>query len=391
MRDLHTKLCGNRMIHPGMGILLWIWMGVHCCIEVRCQDAGGIILSPRQMNDLGIELIEAKKMVFEDRLFVLGRAETAETRKAVVSSRVAGRIVELMAHPGDKVAPDQVVAVIETLQPGNPPPRIELRAFIGGVVMGSHVSLGEPVDPMQHLMEVSDISVIHAVARIPENAIEHIATGLVTTISFPARPGHEFMGTLFRIGSEVNPENATLDAHFAIENPDALILPGMRAELFITIRRTGDVLAIPNSCIQGSQLSPFVFVQDYSLSNRFIRSAVSLGVKNNTHTEISSGIFPGDLIVSRGAYILSFAGDTGISLKEALDQAHGHQHNDDGSEISADGKDAPPTSGAANQGMSQTSGSGWRHPWTRFLIISNGISLILIVAQQISRSRKSAA
>ncbi|MCD8533324.1 MAG: HlyD family secretion protein [Verrucomicrobia bacterium] len=95
------------MIHQRMVILLWIWMGVHSCIEVRCQDAGGIILSPRQMNDLGIELIEAEKMVFEDRLFVLGRAETAETRKAVVSSRVAGRIVELMAHPGDKVAPGQ--------------------------------------------------------------------------------------------------------------------------------------------------------------------------------------------------------------------------------------------------------------------------------------------
>jgi hypothetical protein len=41
-------------------------------------------------------------------------------------------------------------------------------------------------------------------------------------------------------------------------------------------------------------------------------------------------------VVGRGAYALGFVGtDSGVSLKEALDAAHGHEHNEDGSEITA--------------------------------------------------------
>ena len=43
---------------------------------------------------------------------------------------------------------------------------------------------------------------------------------------------------------------------------------------------------------------------------------------------------PGDEVVTQGSYPLSFAGNnTGISLKEALDAAHGHEHAEDGSEL----------------------------------------------------------
>ena len=36
--------------------------------------------------------------------------------------------------------------------------------------------------------------------------------------------------------------------------------------------------------------------------------------------------------------MLAFAGSGNISLKEALDAAHGHEHNEDGSEMTAEDK-----------------------------------------------------
>ena len=68
------------------------------------------------------------------------------------------------------------------------------------------------------------------------------------------------------------------------------------------------------------------------MENTFIKSPVVLGEWNNDYVEVISGVFPGDEVVTKGSYPLSFAGGGGgISLKEALDAAHGHEHNEDGS------------------------------------------------------------
>src|SRR5690606_14217382 len=54
----------------------------------------------------------------------------------------------------------------------------------------------------------------------------------------------------------------------------------------------------------------------------------------------------GDEVVTRGSYSLGFAGaGGGPSLKEALDSAHGHEHNEDGSEMTADQKAAGTANG----------------------------------------------
>jgi len=68
---------------------------------------------------------------------------------------------------------------------------------------------------------------------------------------------------------------------------------------------------------------------------------VKTGRANGSQVEILSGVFPGDLVVTRGSYALGFVGSgSGVSLKEALDAAHGHEHNEDGSEMTAEQKAA---------------------------------------------------
>jgi hypothetical protein len=76
-----------------------------------------------------------------------------------------------------------------------------------------------------------------------------------------------------------------------------------------------------------------VFIKDYEIANTFVRVPVIIGDQNNERIEITSGLYPGDEVVTRGAYALSFAGKGSVSLKEALDAAHGHPHNEDGTEM----------------------------------------------------------
>src|SRR5690606_33408645 len=80
----------------------------------------------------------------------------------------------------------------------------------------------------------------------------------------------------------------------------------------------------------------FVYVKDVDLPNAFIKTPVVVGQTNERLVEIVQGLGPSDEVVTQGAYSLAFAGGGTASLKEALDAAHGHAHNPDGSEITAD-------------------------------------------------------
>jgi hypothetical protein len=99
------------------------------------------------------------------------------------------------------------------------------------------------------------------------------------------------------------------------------------------------VLSVPREAIQGGAANRHVYVKHMTIPNAFDRVNVQSGISNNDRVEILDGLLPGDEVVTRGSYSLGFAGSGGgPSLKEALDAAHGHEHNEDGSEKTPDQK-----------------------------------------------------
>jgi len=300
------------------------------------REANTVILDETGVKNLRIQTAPVQKRVYETTVFVIGHLEEIPGNRSVLSSRVAGRVVQLKALVGDAVKKDQVLAVVESRQPGNPPPRIELKAPRSGIVVRSHVRLGQPVEPDRELMDISDRSSLWALAHIPEPEVPSIRPGTRARIRIPAIGGQAIEAKLERFVTEANHKTSTLDGIFIIPNPDARLRPGMRTEFSILTGRRQNVMAVPNESIQGPPSRPIVFVKDFDLPNAFIRAPVILGEKNDQFTEIISGLLAGDDVVTRGAYGLYFAkGGSGISLKEALDAAHGHEHNEDGSDMTS--------------------------------------------------------
>ena len=85
----------------------------------------------------------------------------------------------------------------------------------------------------------------------------------------------------------------------------------------------------------------------------------------------------GDKVVTTGAYSLAFAGKGSVSLKEALDAAHGHEHNEDGSEVGKDQKTAGHAEGDGHD--HRPSGGTKLSGLTLFSLIGNGVLLVLLV------------
>jgi hypothetical protein len=128
-----------------------------------------------------------------------------------------------------------------------------------------------------------------------------------------------------------------------------------------------------------------VFVKDFDLPNAFVKAPVQVGEQNDGFIEIVSGLFPGDEVVTQGSYSLGFAGGGSVSLKEALDAAHGHEHNEDGSEL------APDSKGAGEGGEDQNHEAGGRMNTYLQIYAVVMTLLFIVVAQLLWRNRKANA
>lgn len=305
------------------------------------REANTIILDQTAVQNLRLELAATTEETFETTVFAIGRIEEIPANRSALASRIPGRVIELNAHVGDEVEQGQVLAVIESRQPGDPPPSIELKALQGGLVVDTHARIGEPVEPDSDLLDISDRSSVWAIARIPEPEAANIVPGTKARIRIPALGGSFIEATLDRYGVEANREAGTLEGIFVLDNSEGRLQPGMRVEFSIITGSRENVMAVPREAIQGDPTKRVVFVEDFELPNAFVRAPVVLGEENDRYVEVINGLFPGDEVVTRGSYALSFAGSgSGISLKEALDAAHGHEHNEDGSEMTDEQKAA---------------------------------------------------
>jgi membrane fusion protein, heavy metal efflux system len=302
------------------------------------SSANTIVLDAAGVQNLRIQTAVVEESEFEESVFSLGRIEAKPGNIAAVSSRIQGRVVALDALPGDVIAAGAEVAKVESRQPGNPSPVISLTAPLGGIVTQVDVRLGDPVEPEKALLEITDFSEVHAIARVPEHIAGRLKPGIKARITVAALPEGKIEGELLRFGTAADANSGTIDAIFKLANPENRLRPGMRAEFSIVIARRAAVTSVPRSALQGEPSGRFVYVKDFDVPNAFIKTPVVVGQTNDRFVEIISGLLPADEVVTQGAYSLGFAGGGSVSLKEALDAAHGHEHAADGSELTPDAK-----------------------------------------------------
>jgi len=337
-------------------------------------NADTIVLDETGVKNLRIETVEAEETTFEQTVFALGSIAEIPERHGVLSSRISGRVIGLEAQEGDTVKADQVLVRVESRQPGSPPPIIELKSPIGGLVVESHIRLGEPVEPDKELLDISDLTEVLAIARVPESQAAKLKPGSKAHIRVAALGDQPLDGEMLRFGTSADRESGTIDAIFKVANPGLRMRPDMRAEFSIVLSQRPNVIGIPRSALQGEASKRFVYVKHFDLANAFIKTPVQVGEMNDRFVEIISGLLPADEVVTRGAYSLSFAGGGSVSLKEALDAAHGHEHAEDGGELTPEKK--AEMAAAKNGGKAAASGGGSKI----WMYVSGGLFLLLLAS-----------
>lgn len=337
-----------------------------------------VILTETGVKNLRIETEMVEEADFEESVFALGRIEVSPGRRAAISSRIPGRALEVFVKPDHPIAGGDVAIVVESRQPGDPPPTVKLTAPISGLVSATHIVPGEPVEPTSVLAEIIDLTEVYAVARVPEHWAGKLKLGLAARITAPAAPDRVFKAELEHLGATTDADSGTVDAAFRVGNPDLALRPGMRAEFSIVVDKKSAVFSVPRTALQGDAANRFVYVRDFDLPNAFVKTPVVVGRITDLRAEILSGLFPADEVVTQGAYSLAFAGGSSISLKEALDAAHGHEHAEDGSELT--GQESRPEAATAI-----------RESGSPFWMIVSGVLFVLLIAVAARKRRRAHA
>jgi len=338
------------------------------------RAANSVILDETAVKNLNLTTVEAEETDFEETVFALGRIRVAPGKRAVVSSRVAGRAITVSAHIDTKIEKGADAVLIESRQPGDPPPTVRLVAPISGHVSAVNIAPGQPVGVEDSLIEILDLTDVHAVAALPEHLAGRVQVGMSGRIRAAGYPDKEFVAEIEHLGTEADAETNTIEVAFHVENPETLLRPGMRAEFSIATGKRKGVMSVPRQAVQGDGAQRFVYVADYELKNTYIKTPVVVGARNDRQVEIMSGLLPGDQVVTRGAYALVFAGKGSVSLKEALDAAHGHPHAEDGSELTDEQAKA-----ATAKGSGQTVRTSGFTPLTMFFAATTGLMFVLLV------------
>lgn len=364
---------------------------------------GTVILTEQGVKNLGLETVTVEEADFETTTFALGRTEAIPENRSVLSSRISGRVVENQLKIGSYVSKGDRLVLLESRQPGDPPPSIWLTAPADGTVISVNTKLGAPVEPSDSLAEFADLKKIYLIATLPQAVAGRIKEGTQAKVRFPIRPDKEHTATVLKfaacpcpdpacaLGQDVSTrsekdEGADLNTAgviFTIENPDNQLRPGMNAECSIIMEKREGVLSVPREALQGGPANRHVYVKHMTIPNAFDRVSVQTGLSGNERVEIVEGLMPGDEVVTRGSYSLGFAGSGGgPSLKEALDAAHGHEHNEDGSEKSPEQKSA--AAGDDHDHDHAPQGTGMREV---FFMAATGILALLLVITSLRRSQ----
>ncbi len=265
---------------------------------------GPIILSDQAKKNLEIQTAEASVQAIEKTIKASGTVQAIPGTRENVSSKIAGRVVEVTASLGKFRKKGQPLLVLEARQLSETPIRISILAPRSGKVSKLNVIKGDAVEIGSSLLEIADYSEVYAVAQVYESQIGKITKGMSARVYSPGLKNKEMDSKVDIIGSEVNPQSRTVEVWLKVKNQNEQLKINMTVNVFFLSNKEDESIVIPKMALLGMGGDRFVFVED---GNKYLRTPVVTGIENDKWIEVVEGLLPGDIVVTQGNYQLQFS------------------------------------------------------------------------------------
>jgi multidrug efflux pump subunit AcrA (membrane-fusion protein) len=177
-------------------------------------------------------------------------------------------------------------------------------APLDGIVTERAANVGLNVDPATKLFTVVDLSMVWIVADVYERDFSRVRVGSETTITTAASPGVALRGRVSYIDPQMNPDTRTAKARVEVPNPRGELRLGMYADVVVAGSPRSSLPVIPRGAVQNVGGRTVIYLANPKEPGQFAEREVRLGETSGEQVEVTSGIQPGDVLVTEGSFFV---------------------------------------------------------------------------------------
>jgi RND family efflux transporter MFP subunit len=171
-----------------------------------------------------------------------------------------------------------------------------VRAPFEGVITLRNVDTGTLVNEGNTLLfRVAQPGSLRVYVNLPQSESDNVRVGQRATLSVAERPGRKFEGTVTRTSNALDPASRTLLTEVQASNPGGFLLPGMYADVDLSVPRKDPPLLVAGDTLVVRADGPQVAVIGANDAVHFTR--VRLGRDYGDRLEVLSGLEEGQRLV----------------------------------------------------------------------------------------------
>lgn len=145
------------------------------------------------------------------------------------------------------------------------------------------------------VVRISQNTLLRLILPVPESAVPTVHVGQQVDVRVPTL-NRTFLGRVVRSAQKVALATRTMDTEVDVPNPSMVLIPGMYAEVDLTLQKATGAVSVPLTAVEtDSDTRGKVMV--VTPENRLESRPVALGLETANRVEIRSGLHDGEMVV----------------------------------------------------------------------------------------------
>ncbi len=171
-----------------------------------------------------------------------------------------------------------------------------LTASIDGVVASVAANPGEPVGSGTVMFNLINLQSLRVDASVDETDMVKLSVGQSVTVTLDSLTGLALPATVTAIAPNSTNQSGVMTylVQMTLGQTDARLRSGLTATASVTVQRKDNVIMVPNRAIRVNRNVRSVLV---SSNGTTVEKQVTVGMSNDTSTEITAGLSEGEQVV----------------------------------------------------------------------------------------------